>query len=97
MREMTGPVSWLEAGWQSLPSAEAPVGGTRANLFRRSQKTTTIVEASDSGGAAPDSHRLPLLHGPLISFQLSHEAYHRPQSPRKSALRAWSAPSTLPS
>jgi adenosyl cobinamide kinase/adenosyl cobinamide phosphate guanylyltransferase len=63
MREMTGPVSWLEAGWQSLPSAEAPVGGTRANLFRRS-KTATIVEASDSGGAAPDFHQLPLLQWP---------------------------------
>jgi adenosylcobinamide kinase / adenosylcobinamide-phosphate guanylyltransferase len=64
--------------------------------FGDPKKTATIVEASDSGGAAPDSHRLPLLRGPLISLQLSHEAYHRPRSLRKSTLRASSSPSTLP-
>jgi hypothetical protein len=78
MREMNEPVSWLEAGWLSLPSAEAPVGVARVNLFRRRRRLRDDRHrASDSGGAAPDLHRLPKLHGPLISLQLSHEAYHR--------------------
>ena len=45
--------------------------------------TIVLVEASDSGGAAPDSHRLPKLHGPLISLQLWGEAYHRTGAWRK--------------
>src|SRR5262249_9076991 len=67
MREMNGPVSWLEAGWLSLPSEEAPVGVARVNLFRRRRRMGCDHRhrASDSGGAAPDSHRLPKLRGPL--------------------------------
>ena len=45
MREMNGPVSWLEAGWLSLPSAEAPVGTARVNLFRRRQSPKPLTVA----------------------------------------------------
>jgi len=95
MREMNEPVSWLEAGWLSLPSAEAPVGVARVNLFRRRHRVRDDRHrASDSGGAAPDSHRLPKLHGPLISLQLSHEAYHRTGVRRKAAV--WTCVSRTP-
>ena len=96
MREMTGPVSWLEAGWQSLPSAEAPVGGTRANLFRRSKGCDRSSKPLTVAGPRRIFTGFRYCNGPLISLQLSHEAYHRPRSPRKSALRVWSLPSTLP-
>ena len=71
-----GPVSWLEADRLSLPSAEAPVGRawSRSDPSNRRSTERRIDRTSDSGGAAPDSHRLPTAWP--VQVQLSRKLYH---------------------